>query len=300
MTNHDERQGFLGQRSAEIFASTTVGIVGLGGGGSHIVQQFAHIGFKKYVVVDPDCVENSNLNRLVGATQQDILDSNDKVGVARRQIHGIQPDAEITEVRALWEEASDTLLRCDVIVGAIDSVTAKHGLEQFCRRFHIPYFDIGMDVHKLPDDDYLIAGQVVRSISGGPCLKCLGIVTDKALETEAANYGAAGGLPQVVWPNGVLGSTVVGMVVHMLTPWTKDGHQHACIEFDANRNTMVPSPKLRALANAHCSHYLPNEVGDPLIDVRALRGGKVPAAECPDALGLFSRIISTLKSWLSL
>jgi hypothetical protein len=36
---------------------------------------------------------------------------------------------------------------------------------------------------------------------------------------EAEKYGAAGSRPQVVWPNGVLASTAVGLAVQLLTPW---------------------------------------------------------------------------------
>jgi len=46
--------------------------------------------------------------------------------------------------------------------------------------------------------EFLIAGQVVLSSPGYPCLRCLGIVTDAALEQEAKRYGAAGSRPQVV------------------------------------------------------------------------------------------------------
>jgi molybdopterin/thiamine biosynthesis adenylyltransferase len=49
-----------------------VGLAGLGGGGSHIVQQLAHIGFQRFVVYEGDVVEESNLNRLVGATSIDV------------------------------------------------------------------------------------------------------------------------------------------------------------------------------------------------------------------------------------
>jgi hypothetical protein len=36
-----------------------------------------------------------------------------------------------------------------------------------------------------------------------PCLRCCEFITDEQLEREAERYGAAGGDPQVVWPNGV-------------------------------------------------------------------------------------------------
>src|SRR5437879_6710362 len=62
------RQSFLGPSAQDIFSRAKVGIVGLGGGGSHINQQLAHIGFRGVVLCDDDRVEWTNLNRLVGAT----------------------------------------------------------------------------------------------------------------------------------------------------------------------------------------------------------------------------------------
>ena len=48
------RQSFLGPGSEARIARCTVGVAGLGGGGSHIVQQLAHIGFKRYVDLHVD------------------------------------------------------------------------------------------------------------------------------------------------------------------------------------------------------------------------------------------------------
>ena len=71
MSKH-ERQSFLGKTSEQDLKATRVGIIGLGGGGSHVVQQLAHIGVEKYVLVDPDTIDETNLNRLVGGTLQDV------------------------------------------------------------------------------------------------------------------------------------------------------------------------------------------------------------------------------------
>src|ERR1700687_1336845 len=65
------RQGFLGADSQERLERCVVGIVGLGGGVSRVVQQLAHVGFQRYVIYDPDVVDYSNLNRLVGAIEAD-------------------------------------------------------------------------------------------------------------------------------------------------------------------------------------------------------------------------------------
>jgi len=66
------RQSFLGANSDKVFSQCRVGVIGLGGGGSHIAQQLAHLGVSNFVLVDPDHVEETNLNRLVGATKKDV------------------------------------------------------------------------------------------------------------------------------------------------------------------------------------------------------------------------------------
>jgi molybdopterin-synthase adenylyltransferase len=107
--------------------------------------------------------------------------------------------------QAKWQEAGELLKGCDIIVGGLDHIGSKDELEAFCRRFMIPYIDMGMDVTPRPDSwESLVSGQVVLSTPGEPCLRCLQRVTEERLNAEAQRYGAAGCRPQVVWPNGAL------------------------------------------------------------------------------------------------
>src|SRR6266403_1068077 len=117
-----DRQNFLGKTSASILDSTQVAIVGLGGGGSHVAQQLGHLGVGEFVLVDPDVVENTNLNRLVGATQQDVAKSASKAAVAGRVIVGANPNARISIERARWQLCAIALRSCDVIFGCVDSI----------------------------------------------------------------------------------------------------------------------------------------------------------------------------------
>jgi ThiF family len=94
------RQSFLGRDSQRTIEDARIGIVGLGGGGSHIVQQLAHIGFKNYVLCDMDRVEEANLNRLVEATVQDCRKKRYKIEIAARYIKKLQPDAIMTAILA--------------------------------------------------------------------------------------------------------------------------------------------------------------------------------------------------------
>jgi hypothetical protein len=121
--------------------------------------------------------------------------------------------------------------------------------------------DIGMDVHDIPSG-YLVAGQVALSFVGGPCLRCFGIVTEEALEEDARKYGAAGENPQVIWPNGVLASTAVGLVIQTLTPWQPTPVETSFLQYDGNTGTVSESYRL-ARWSGNCPHYPADQRGDP-------------------------------------
>jgi hypothetical protein len=168
----------------------------------------------------------------------------------------------------------------------------------------IPYIDMGMDVHHLEAmDEYLVAGQVVLSSPGTPCLRCLKLVTDEALEAEAKRYGDAGSKPQVVWPNGLLASTAVGLFVQLVTPWHRAPIRSAYLVYDANLGTVTPSDRLRRRAEHPCIHYPARAVGDPAFDVRrfieSCETPTVPAhPAAPVRMGWFQRLVASLqKVW---
>ena len=258
------RQSFLGPDSAETLAGTTIGIAGVGGGGSSIVQQLAHLGVGGYVLADPQRIEDTNTNRLVGGTLADVESHAFKVSIAERTIRSLVPDARIIAEARPWHELVEALRDCDVIVGALDTYKEREQLERFARRNLIPYIDLGMDVHELGERDYLISGQVVLSVPGHACLRCCGFLTDARLKREAQIYGAAGARPQVVWPNGVLASTAVGLAIQQISPWLKDPKAFAYFEYDGNRSTLVPSPYMRlGRESVVCPHHPPEETGDP-------------------------------------
>ena len=186
-----DRQSFLGKDSEAVLGTATVGLVGLGGGGSHIVQQAAHLGIGGYVVIDPDRITETNTNRLIGGTLADLAPATSKVAIAERQICRLVEHPRIVTVKDSWHAAINELKHCDVIVGAVDSFIEREQLERFARRHLIPYLDIGMDVHEIADKQFLIGGQVILSMPGRPCLRCCGLVTDERLKQEAAKYCTA-------------------------------------------------------------------------------------------------------------
>jgi hypothetical protein len=249
-----DRQSFLGSRSQWLFDNTAVGISGYGGGGSHVGQQLAHIGVKNPVIFDDDHIEDSNLNRLVGGRWKDVLQRLAKTRIAKRTIKAILPAANVTAVPSKWQNAPEKLQACDLVIGCVDSYAERQQLEAECRRYLIPYIDIGMDVHSTEGEPPSMSGQVMLSMPGLPCFWCFGFLTKEKLGLEAAKYGNVGGRPQVVWPNGVLASTAVGILVELITGWTKRTDARVYLEYDGNTGILKDHIRLRFCDDC-CAHY---------------------------------------------
>lgn len=257
-----KRQSFLGKDSENVLGRIRTALVGLGGGGSHIAQQLAHIGVGSFLPIDPDCMEDTNLNRLVGGTMEDVELGTPKVDIAERVIKAVNPAAEVNKHQANWTEVTAELRDVDAIFACVDTISCRNELEAFARRFLIPLIDIGMDVHEL-NGEYSISGQAMLSMPGKPCMRCLGLITDEALAKEAARYGAAGEKPQVVWPNGTLASIAVGFFMKLVTPWETHKDTPLLLEYDGDLQTVTPSNKLAYLP-AHCKHFDSlADLGDP-------------------------------------
>jgi molybdopterin/thiamine biosynthesis adenylyltransferase len=264
-----QRQSFLGADSEIVLSRSRAALVGLGGGGSHVAQQLAHIGLGNFLLIDPDIIEDTNLNRLVGATQEDVKLGVSKIDIAERVIRGVNPSAEVVKRKASWTEVTAELRDVDVIFACVDSMICRSELESFARRFLIPLIDIGMDVHG-SSGQFSIGGQVVLSMPGKPCMRCMGLVTDQALANEAAKYGVAGGKPQVVWPNGTLASIAVGFFMKLMTPWESQKETPLLLEYDGDLQTVMASNKLAYLP-AYCKHFDSlHELGDPFWTADAL------------------------------
>lgn len=258
------RQSFLGKNSQAIIESAVVGIVGLGGGGTHIIQQLAHIGFQNYIIIDPQKIDGSNLNRMVGAKQADVENKLAKTEIAERVIKDLQPNANIKSFISKWQDNVGSLKKCDILFGCVDSFKERHELEIFSRRFLIPYIDIGMDVFKVKSEPFRMVGQIILSMPGDLCMHCLGFLDSEKLTREANKYGKAGGRPQVVWSNGILASTAVGIAVNLLTGWSDFRKTLVYLSYDGNSLKLENHKRLDYLDSLVCSHFPKAQVGDPI------------------------------------
>ncbi len=254
MTINLARQSFLGSHSENTLRQSVVAVVGLCGGGSHVAQQLAHVGVGSILLVDHDIADDTNLNRMVGLTMTDVMTGESKVNVLDRLIKSVNPSADVKLFQTEWQYCTDHLKHCTAIFGCVDSYGERDQLERFTRRHMIPYIDIGMDVHGSHGKHH-VTGQIIVSLPGHACMRCMGFLTDEVLAQEAQKYGAVGGKPQVVWPNGVLASTAVGQMISLLCPWHPDFSPSLYLDYDGNRFTVSPNRRLAYIEQASCDHF---------------------------------------------
>src|SRR5205814_1835798 len=127
---YDRQVRAFGLDGQKTLATLTVAIVGLGGTGSVVAQQLAHLGVHAFVLIDPDIVEATNLNRLVGAVPGNV--GTPKVAVAARLISAINPGASVTEVvgDVADEETAQLLTKVDFVFGCTDSMASRAVMNQ--------------------------------------------------------------------------------------------------------------------------------------------------------------------------
>lgn len=169
----------FGWGGQELFGRLRVGLVGLGGLGSALLQPLARLGVRDFVLVDPDAVEDSNLNRLAGATVKDAALGIPKVEMAKRALTGIgwPLHVEALQARLTDLDAVERLKTVDVVFGGLDSDGARLGLNALASQYLIPYIDAGVGIQAEANGKITaIGGQVRVVLPDGPCLRCQDVI----------------------------------------------------------------------------------------------------------------------------
>ena len=144
----------FGRRVAQTFGSGTydrlrnlhVGVVGCSGTGSPLIEQLARNCVGRLTLVDPDRVEEKNLNRILNATMEDARYGRFKVDVAARAIDrmGLGTVVETHPGSLFNPDTIRAVAGCDVVFGCMDSIDGRHLLNKLATFYLIPYFDLGV------------------------------------------------------------------------------------------------------------------------------------------------------------
>ncbi|MBO4765386.1 MAG: tRNA threonylcarbamoyladenosine dehydratase [Bacteroidales bacterium] len=130
----------MGEEALQKLSDAVVAVIGLGGVGAYAAEMLARAGVGRLILLDSDCVAESNKNRQLLA-----LDSNmgrKKTEVMAARLRDINPSLELTLIEDyLTQDNVATLLgplKPDFLVDAIDTLTPKLSLIHYCVNAGIP------------------------------------------------------------------------------------------------------------------------------------------------------------------
>ncbi len=223
----DRQVRALGKDGQALLRGLRVGVVGMGGLGSHVVQQLVHIGVGQVTVIDPDHVAVTNLSRLVSASRWDVWLRRRKTHLARRMTRRLGGKTRITEISEplATPAAADRILDCDLVFGCTDNQLSRTVLNAIAFQCYLPVLDLGVELQAAS-----MGGRVAWLAPGGACLWCMGVLDPESVraeqlppalrrDEEARGYirGIDEPAPAVVSINGVIASLGVTEMLARLT-----------------------------------------------------------------------------------
>ncbi len=233
-----------------------VAIIGLGGIGSVVSQQLAHLGVENFILVDPDTLEPTNLNRVASATPEDL--GQPKVEIAARYIKNFTRHAEVACIKGDVIElvTARELLNADIIFGCTDSHGSRAVVQQISYQYLIPYIDMGVTIVVADGNISHIYGRVQLLAPGLACFACDNLLDPNevrqdmmtAFERQADPYiqGDREPAPAVMSLNGTVASLAVTMLLAIVTGIPVIARH---VLYNAAGSTMRP---VRAQPNPSC------------------------------------------------
>ena len=253
----DEGQGRL--------AASKVVVVGLGGVGSHVVQQLALLGVGQLSLIDDDEIDRTSLNRLIGARAYDPIPGTSKVTSSWRLVLETNPGVQGLAVpRALTSfQALQAIIDSDYVFGCVDNEGSRLILTELSSAYTKPYFDIASEI-LVKQNSY--GGRVCVAWNGEGCLVCYGLLDlseaqeDLMAPQARANRQAIYGIPanthdapgpSVVSINGVVAS--LGVNEFMLAVSGVHPEPKRVLKYDAKRGIVTESKDTPKPGCYYCS-----------------------------------------------
>jgi len=155
----------VGEEGQEKIGSTRLLIAGAGGLGSTAALFAAMAGFGTIRIIDPDCIDETNLNRQVLYREADI--GRPKADTAAKALHAMNSLIDVEPVTAAigTPMARDLIRGIDVVIDGLDNYPARFLLADTAWKCGVPF------IHGAVEGFY---GQVCSILpKKSPCLRCI-------------------------------------------------------------------------------------------------------------------------------
>lgn len=231
---YDRQIRAFGAEGQAVLSTLRVALVGAGGLGSQIANALVLLGVGQLLLIDPDRLELTNLNRVVGASYAQAQRGWRKVLALAQRLNRARPPETRSATPLPYDARSPKalayLLSCDLLIGAVDSATVRQYLNTVAMCALIPYLDAGVGIRSENGKLTQGGGQVQVVIPGETaCLACVERGVRQSVEEQLTPHQRAlsirGGYiqgelipnPQVVFLNGVVGNLLVWELVKLVT-----------------------------------------------------------------------------------
>lgn len=220
----DRNIRFFGKEGQDRLAASHVAIVGIGGLGTHVIQQLALLGVGRLTLIDKEELDITNLNRYVGVRYYDPLPCTLKVNLCYRLVKEINPNSQVDPIphSLISEQAFDAVIKADYVFGCLDKEGLRLVLNELCSAYSKPYFDLASEI--IPGNPIEYGGRVCAAWDGNGCIVCYDevdvaeaqadLLSSDARRDREAIYGVQRDAldrvgPSVVSINGVVASLAV-------------------------------------------------------------------------------------------
>ena len=163
-----------GRKAQENISRLRIGIVGLGSVGCIVAEAVARIGVGRVTLIDPDKVEEHNLDRLLYSATEDIGKA--KVNLAaqamRRNSTAQKIEIGVYPISIRDESAYRAALDCDILFSCVDRPLARDVLNYIANAHLIPVIDGGVAV-EVDNKGERLQSAHWRAHIVTPCHRCL-------------------------------------------------------------------------------------------------------------------------------
>jgi len=163
----DRTRLLIGQQGIDLLKNARAAVLGLGGVGGNAAEALCRAGVGHLLLVDNDTVDTTNLNRQLLATCDMVGRS--KCEAASLRLKNINPEADIQTAQQFYlPENCDFLydFQPDIVIDAIDTVTAKLHLAEECHKRGILLY-ASMGTGNRLDPSQLRCGDIAETAGTG-------------------------------------------------------------------------------------------------------------------------------------
>src|SRR2546428_7079291 len=250
-----------------IMHNQVISIVGVGGLGSVVAEHLIHMGFHEINLIDPDVLEMSNLNRVVGAYYEDAQKKRYKVDVVKSHITSINPQATVQAYRCDVhdKEMESVLALSDWIIVAADNHASRLKVQELSLQYFVPLLSLGVNITVKDNKIEDMSGEVITARVGDYlCLHCLNRINpiqvaserhpDKTIREALVKRGYVTGKDIKEPAVKTLNSYVATMAVEVLVNQYTDVRRHVPILVYENNGYMsiYEDRESVQLRNKHC------------------------------------------------